>query len=177
MAEAGRRPGRPLALAALLLLCGAKAPPTSRLPDWLVGAWQLTDVRESSGIVYPDGGGPVNWYHPGDTMTVTPDRLTFVMDACEVGTVKEKQGPISEPVLHIAGAYPSDLGLPPERKPLNYFAIKCARSLIASASGDGPMDDRGIKLTWYVFRRSPTEIDMPFLGGSYLKFRKTGPTS
>ena len=60
---------------------------------------------------------------------------------------------------------------------MQYLAIKCAQSLIAAINGQGKMDNRGIKLTRYLIVRSPTEIDMPFLGGSFIKLRKSAPTS
>ena len=110
-------------------------------------------------------------------MTVTPNRLTFVTDACEVGSVQAKRAPISVLIRRGTGVGLDALGLSPEPKPVNYIAIQCAHILLDMGDGRGIVQDHGIKLTWYVVVRSPNKIDMPFLGGSYLKFRRVSPTS
>ena len=161
------------------LLCAAGAPPAAlagRLPEWLLGDWTAVEVRQNDAVYYIEGSSPQHWYG-GRVMTVTPDRLTFVRDACEVGSVRARQGPISAPMRDIAGGGLDAFGLPPEPKPVNYIAIQCARSLLDMGDGRGTVQDRGIKFTWYVVVRSPVEIDMPFLGGAYIKFRRVGPTS
>ena len=171
------------ALAILLPLCAAGAPSavpvpaTASLPSWLLGTWTAVAVRENKYVRYDPDDSPERWYSD-HIMAVTPDRLTFVRDACEVSSVQAKQGPISAPIKGIAGGGGLDaFGLPPERKPVSYLTVKCARSLLDMGDGRGIVQDRGIKLTWYVIVRSPTEIDMPFLGGSYIKFRRISPTS
>ena len=168
---------RPWALTALLpLLCDAGAAPAGRLPEWLLGDWTAVEVHQYDTETDIEGNDPKCLY-TGRTMTVTPDRLTFVRDACEVGSVRARHGPLSVPTRDIAGVGPDALGLPRESKPVSYIAIQCARSLVGSDDGHDVVHDRGIKLTWYVVVRSPTEIDMPFLGLSYVKFRRASPTS
>ena len=175
--------GEAWALAALLPLLSVAGPslaappaPAERLPEWLLGNWTAVEVRQDKNGSYDPDSGPIHWWQDA-TMTVTPDRLTFNPEACEVGSVQAKRAPISVPVRHGTGVGLDAFGLPSEPKPVNYLAIKCARSLLGWLDGHGPMDDRGTKLTWYVVVRSPTEIDMPFLYSSYVKFRKASPTS
>ena len=172
-----------LALAALLPpLCATEpsfaAPPTKgRLPDWLLGEWTAVEVRQDSSAPYGEGDDPQHWFL-NHVMTVTPDRLTFAMDACEVGSIRAKRASISVPVRHGTGVGLDAFGLPPEPKPVSYLAIQCARSLVDFGDGQGIVHDRvGSKIVWHVVARSPTEIDMPFLYGSYIKFRRASPTS
>ena len=125
---------------------------------------------------YVPAESPKEWYRNSE-LTIVPDRLAFYEDACVVESVQAKRGSISVPIKGIAGSGPEVFDLPRERKPVEYLAIKCAHSLIAAINGQGKMNDRGIKLTWYIIVRSPTEIDMPFLGGSFIKLRKSASTS
>ena len=98
------------------------------------------------------------------------------MDACEVGSVRARRGPISAPMRHIVGGGLDAFGLPPEPKPVSYLAIQCAHCLLDFGDGQGIVHDRtGNKLTWYIVVRSPNEIDMPFLHGCYTTFRKAAP--
>ena len=168
---------RAWALAALLpILCGTGASPAKRLPEWLLGNWTAVEVRQDSSAPYGEGDDPQHWFS-NRVMTVTPDRLTFVMNACEVGSANAKRGPISVPMRHASGVGLDAFGLPPERKPVTYIAIQCAHSLLDMGDGRGIVHDVGSDLAWYVVVRSPTEIDMPFLYHSYIKFRRAGPTS
>ena len=129
---------------------------------------------------YIPNHGPKQWYKDSE-LTVTPDRLAFYEDACVVGSVQAKRGPVSTPMKAKAGGGPEYFDLPPERKPVNYLAVKCAHSLVTRTF---EVDGKTIippevtpALTWYIIVRSPTEIDMPFLGGSYIKLRKSTPAS
>ena len=94
-----------LALGALLL-CGAGAPPAApasgSLPAWLLGTWSPVDIRENNGIRYIPNDGPKQWYKDSELM-VTSDRLAFHDDACVVGSVQTKHGPVSTPMKAKAG--------------------------------------------------------------------------
>ena len=56
------------------------AAPAGSLPNWLIGSWVVVDVRQGQGVTHdPALEDPEHWFHEA-TMTVTRDRLTFVMD-------------------------------------------------------------------------------------------------
>ena len=70
------------------------------------------------------------------------------------------------------------LGLHMTDAPLDYLTVRCAHRLLSLRSdGLGYVHDFGEPVNWYVIIHSHDEVDMPFLGGSYVRFRKASPTS
>ncbi len=59
------------------------------------------------------------------------------------------------------------------------MSFKCVHELhkLHDQADFNEQDDRGIPITWYAIIHSHTEIDLPFFGGSYVKFKKASPTT
>lgn len=159
------------ALTAMLLLCGGAAPATQpSLPAWLLGTWAPYEIRQNKNVRYGPTDGPLLWYKDSN-LTIRPDQLTFATFACDVGSVQPKTGPLSTPTRAVAGGRPDAFDLPQERRPVEYLQIHCARSLTDMGDGKGIVAEITPALTWYIVIRSRAEIELPFLGGAYIKLR------
>ena len=165
-----------ISLAALLLVAAAPSM-SNKVPEWVLGDWTPVDVWQNAEMRYqPAPDDPKHWY-ADQHLSITPTSLTLADDRCINPAVSFHHGPPNFPIHKFGGATLQDLGLPASNKPVDYFAFDCAHDLTRTGKTGKYENDRTIPITWYAIVSSHTEIYLPFFAGSYIKFRKTSPTS
>ncbi len=171
------RVGMPVA--SLAWLAAAGPPPALKpIPPWLVGNWEPVTVWQDRDVNYPvPEDQPKRWLAAAH-LVVTGDSLTLAEYRCADATVTPAHGRPSVPIRLGASATIAKLELHMSDAPLDYLTVRCAHRLMRLRDeGPGYAHDFGEPVDWYVIVHSHDEIDMPFLSGSYVRFRKASPTS
>ena len=159
------------------LLAAAGLSTSNKVPEWAIGDWTPVDVWQNTEMRYqPTPDDPKHWY-ADQHLSVTSTSLTLADDRCVKPIVSFHHDPPNVPIHKFGGATLQKLGLPANNRPVDYFAFACAHDLTRSDKTEDYKNDRTIPITWYAIVSSHNEIYLPFFAGSYIKFRKTSPTS
>lgn len=164
-----------------LSLSGVRAEEGGTMPAWMRGTWIAVDVHQ---VEDPDRDyDPVKRYS-GKPLVITADEIRFRDSGCEVANIIVKKGS-SAAAFHDAssGYQPREYGLPPDHGNVVYYDVDCRHRLIIYEKGESRADpsahiEKSIPVRWSIIIRSHEEIDIPYYGATYIRFRRmAGPTA
>ncbi len=164
---------------AVLAVGGASPLTPGPIPGWLLGDWTPVDIRQSADMLYPSPSNEPKHWLANQHLVVTEGSLTLADDRCEIPAVVSRHERPTVPLHENGGGTLESFDYPIADKPIEHLTFKCSHELHKSESQTNfvSQDDRGIPISWHVIVRSHNEIDLPFFGGSYVKFKRTSPTS
>ena len=162
-----------------LFLAAADKPATQGIPVWLMGIWIPVEIHQDEDALYPSRQDEPRYWISGQRLVINKNSLTFADDRCENPTVDSRHGRPSVPIRETGSGTLKRLGLPLDDKPVDYLEFNCARDVfkLQSETSFVHPQDRTIKITWPVIIHSHDEIDMPFFGRSYVRFKRASPTT
>ncbi|MFT8719919.1 hypothetical protein [Acetobacter sp.] len=170
-----------MSLLPLLTAPSARAEEQGPVPGWMRGTWVAVEVRQAE--LPQRSFDPVAEYS-GKPLTITAGEIRFRDLGCEVSDVKARTGRFDRAFVEGSGGLqPGKYGLPPERGSVAYYAVSCRHRLIIYEKGDDPTDpsahtDKSDPTHWSIIVRSHAEIDIPYGGATYIRFRRQAePTS
>ena len=161
----------------VLPLMAASPSKFTGVPTWLLGDWIAVEIHQDADGTYSSKEDePRNWL-AGQQLRITADSLTLANDRCQSPAATFHHGSWSKPLHEFGGGNLESLGLANRDKVIEYISFECSHDYQKFDNEAEFIHDRTIKITWYAIIHSHTEIDMPFFGGSYVKFKKASPTT